>query len=256
MQTPDLQLLRKNRLLALLGEPTLALLARDMRFAAMRAGDLVMEEDRPIREAWFPTDGVISMLGASRGAGSRVEVGTIGNEGMAGLALFLGRDRAHGECYVQVAGHALRMPGAAFQAAAGRDDLTQVLHRYTHALFVQAAQGTACNLTHSPLQRCARWLLMTDDRVEGDSFDLKQEFLAQMIGERRPTVSRVESTLQARGIIAYSRGRVTVLDRKGLEDTACACYRVIRDEYDTLLQGPHRSPPPSPVDTRSVRKRT
>lgn len=244
MDTPDLPLLRKNRLLALVEEKTLALLARDMRFAPMEVGALVMEEGKPIREAWFPTDGVISMLGAAQGDEPRVEVGTIGNEGMAGLALFLGRDRAHGECYVQVPGHALRLPGAAFQAAAqSRPDLAQVLHRYTHALFVQAAQGTACNLTHSPLQRCARWLLMTDDRVEGDSFALKQEFLAQMIGERRPTVSRVESTLQARGIIAYTRGQVTVLDRKALEDTACSCYRVIRDEYDTMLQGAHGSQP-------------
>lgn len=243
MPTPDLDLLRQNRLLALLEEPTLALLAKNMTFAPMRVGDGVMEEGKPIREAWFPTDGVISMLGAARGDDPRVEVGTIGNEGMAGLALFLGRERAHGECYVQVPGHALRMPGAAFQAAAtAKADLTQVLHRYTHALFVQAAQGTACNLTHSPLQRCARWLLMTDDRVEGDAFDLKQEFLAQMIGERRPTVSRVESTLQARGIIAYTRGRVTVLDRKALEDAACPCYRIIRAEYDSLL--PARAPGP------------
>lgn len=241
---PDVELLRKNRLLALVEAPTLALLAPEMRLSPMAAGEVVMEEGKRIRQAWFPTDGVISMLGAAQGDDPRVEVGTIGNEGMAGLALFLGRDRAHGECYVQVPGHALRMSGAAFQAAAqARPDLAQVLHRYTHALFVQAAQGTACNLTHSPLQRCARWLLMTDDRVEGDSFALKQEFLAQMLGERRPTVSRVQSTLQARGMIRYSRGRVTVLDRKGLEETACPCYRVIRNEYDALLQGAHGSPP-------------
>jgi len=92
-----------------------------------------------------------------------------------------------------------------------------------------------CNRVHTPLQRCARWLLMTRDRVSGDTFDLKQEFLGHMLGERRPTVSRVASELQRRRAIAYSRGRITVVDRARLEEHACPCYRVVRDEYDGML---------------------
>lgn len=232
----DMDSLRRNRLLALLDDDTLGAVAAEMRFIPMHLRDGVMEQGRPVRHAWFPTDGVISMLAAADHASERVEVGTIGREGMAGLGLFLGRSQAPGDCFVQVAGHAWRMPAAAFQEA-GRTlpAFADALHRYAHTLLVQASQGSACNRTHSPLQRCARWLLMTHDRVAGSEFVLTQEFLAQMLGERRPTVSRVASTLKDRRLIAYSRGRITVLDRERLEEAACPCYRIIRDEYESVL---------------------
>jgi CRP-like cAMP-binding protein len=110
-----------------------------------------------------------------------------------------------------------------------------VLHRYTQALLVQVSQATACNRVHSPAQRCARWLLMTADRVHGNAFLLTQEFLGQMLGERRPTVSRVASDFQARGLVSYSRGHMVILDRARLEEEACPCYRFVRDEYDAML---------------------
>lgn len=234
--TDDLDVLRRNRLLALLDDATLVTLAAEMAFVPMKLRDGVMAQGRPIRHAWFPVEGVISMLAAATDAHARVEVGTIGREGMAGLPLFLGRGQAPGDCFVQVAGHAWRMPAAAFQEA-GRalPALADALHRYAYTLIVQASQGSACNRTHTPLQRCARWLLMTQDRVEGSEFMLTQEFLAQMLGERRPTVSRVASTLRDRRLIAYSRGRITVLDRERLEEAACPCYRIIRDEYESVL---------------------
>jgi CRP-like cAMP-binding protein len=236
-----LDALRRNRLLALLEDDTLAAIAPSLSPVAMKLRDAVMTEGRPIRSALFPTVGVISMLAATGDDGrGPVEVGTIGNEGMSGVPLFLGGSRAPCECFVQVSGQAWRMPAAAFQQAAHEHrSFTEILQRYTQVLLVQASQGSACNRVHSPLQRCARWLLMTNDRVEGGTFDLVQEFLAQMLGERRPTVSRVASTLQDRRLITYSRGRITILDREGLEDTACPCYRIIRNEQDRLLSRSH-----------------
>jgi CRP-like cAMP-binding protein len=110
-----------------------------------------------------------------------------------------------------------------------------VMHAYTYALFVQVSQGTACNRAHAVEQRCARWLLQTHDRVRGNAFDLTQEFLAHMLGERRATVNQVASMLQHRGLIRYTRGHIEVTDRDGLEAAACPCYRFVRDEYERIL---------------------
>ena len=232
----DPSLLRRNRLLALLDDRVLAALAAQMSFVPMEVGESVMSQGRAIRHAWFPVEGVISMLAATQERGGRVEVGTIGKEGMAGVQLLLGRAHAQGDCFVQVVGQAWRMPAAAFQDAARTfPALADTVLRYAHTLLVQASQGCACNLTHSPLQRCARWLLMTHDRVNGDTFVLTQEYLGHMLGERRPTVSKVASTLKRRRLIAYSRGRITVVDREGLEDAACPCYRFIRDGYERVM---------------------
>jgi CRP-like cAMP-binding protein len=120
------------------------------------------------------------------------------------------------------------------QAAKDHPAFGPVLLRYAHALFVQASQSTACNRLHPPIERCARWLLMCGDRVEGDSFDLKQEFLGQMLGERRPTVSRVATQLRERGLISYSRGRVSIVDRPRLEECACRCYSIIRAGFEAV----------------------
>ena len=233
----DLQQLRRNRLLALLDDEALTALSGGMSLVPMKLREGVMTQGRAIRHAWFPVEGVISMLAAVGGDGRPpVEVGTIGHEGMAGLPLLLGRNVASGDCFVQVEGHAWRMPAAQFrEAAAAWPALADVLYRYAHSLLVQASQGSACNLTHSALQRCARWLLMTHDRVDGAEFALTQEFLAHMLGERRATVSQVAATLRSRRLIAYRRGRITVLDREGLEEAACPCYRIIRREYESVL---------------------
>lgn len=234
---PDEALLRANRLLSLLPGGVLASLAPSLQLVPLRLRETLLAEGKPIRHAWFPTEGVMSMLGSVEGAQRPVEIGTVGNEGMAGLPLFLGASRAPGECFVQVVGQAWRLPAKALhEAVEHHPEFARVLHRYTQALMVQISQSTACNRAHSPLQRCARWLLMTRDRVPGDTFELTQEFLGHMLGERRPTVSRAASQLQARGMIAYSRGRITVLDRERLEQCACGCYRVVRGEYDAMLR--------------------
>jgi CRP-like cAMP-binding protein len=244
--TPDLAPLRANRLLSLLEDRTLAAVAAHAQPVTLELRDMVLTEGRPIRHAVFPVEGVLSMLASVEGGQSAVEIGTVGKEGMAGVPLLLGGSRAPGDCFAQVPGAAWRIGAADFRKlVAAHADFTAVLHRYTQALMVQMAQSSACNRAHSPLQRAARWLLMTHDRVDGDSFSLTQEFLAHMLGERRPTVSRVASTLHARGLIAYSRGRIVILARERLEEVACPCYDVIRHEYDSLLR-----------TAGSVRKRT
>jgi CRP-like cAMP-binding protein len=231
------ELLRANRLLALLPPDTLAALAPSLQLVPLRLRDTVAEEGKPIRHVYFPVQGVISMLASVEGTQRAVEIGTVGNEGMAGLPLFLGAARSPGETFVQVPGQGWRAAARPFlEAVQAHPPLARVLLRYTQALMVQISQSTACNRAHSPLQRCARWLLMTHDRVPEDTFELTQEFLAQMLGERRPTVSRAASQLQARGMIRYSRGRVTVLDRPRLMECACACYGVVRSEYDAALR--------------------
>jgi len=211
----------------------LAALSPQLELVPLPVPRMLHAEGKLMRHVYFPIEGVISMLGSFEATGQRIEVGTIGREGVAGLSVFFGATRATGDTFMQVSGEGWRMPAAAFvQAANGNASLAKALHRYAQSLFVQVTQALACNSAHSPEQRCARWLLMTHDRVSGDTFDLKQEFLAQMLGERRVTVSKAASKLRERGIISYSRGKIQVRDRQRLEHAACSCYGIIRKQYD------------------------
>lgn len=228
--------LRDNRLLSLLDDATLHALAPHLEPVRLHQGDTQYEELRPMPHAWFPADCVLSMLAVSAGAETSVEVATVGSEGLLGVAMFLGADLAHGRVFTQVDGGAFRMPAETFRHAVHAHPLlARLVLRYTHALMVQIAQGTACNRVHHIGQRCARWLLQTHDRVRGDTFDLTQEFLAQMLGERRAAVNAAASQLQSQGLIRYTRGRIQVIDRPGLEAAACPCYGVIRDQYVRML---------------------
>jgi CRP-like cAMP-binding protein len=171
--------------------------------------------------------------------GQAAEVGTIGNEGMVGLPLLLGDDRAPTSVYVQVPGAGLRMTAARFSAELARSaSMRMVMHRYAHALFNQVAQSAACNHFHSLEQRCCRWILMTHDRMQSDDFLLTQEFLAMMLGVQRTGVSVAAGALQRAGLIRYSRGVVTILDRHGLRQRACECYGLSKREFDRLLGKP------------------
>ena len=197
---------------------------------------ILYEPDVPIDYVYFPVDGVMSML-AQVEDGIEIEVGTVGNEGMIGLPLFLGSDTTPGRAFSQVPGHAYRLPAAAFKELIQEPSrFTTVLHRYTQALMTQISQGTGCNRVHSNDQRCARWLLQTHDRVGKNEFQLTQEFLGQMLGVRRATVSEVAGRLQADGIIEYSRGLIRIVDRTRLEAVSCTCYGVIRKEYDRMYK--------------------
>ncbi|GEP60982.1 Crp/Fnr family transcriptional regulator [Reyranella soli] len=178
--------------------------------------------------------------------GQAAEVGTIGNEGVVGLPLLLGDDRAPTSVYVQVPGAGLRMTAARFSAELARSaSMRLVMLRYAHALFNQVAQSAACNHFHTLEQRCCRWMLMTHDRMQSGEFLLTQEFLAMMLGVQRTGVSAAAGTLQRAGLIRYNRGIVTILDRRGLRARACECYDLSRREFDRLLGGPpRRSAPP------------
>src|SRR5262249_31952005 len=149
--------------------------------------------------------------------------------------LFLGAEVTPGYAFVQVPGEAFRMKAGPFIASTRESQLARLLHRYTQALVVQISQATACNRVHTTHQRCARWIPMTHDRVSGDAFQLTQEFLGQMLGERRGTVNAAAKVMQDAGFIRYVRGHMTVLDRPGVESVSCGCYRIVRDEYDRML---------------------
>src|SRR5437764_1283383 len=228
--------LRDNGVLALLDDATLQALAARLERVDLTRDMVLYEEDGPMNDVWFPAEGVLSMLANAQAAETPIEVATIGPEGALAVPLLLGASTSMGVVFPQIAGWGWRMPAADFLDAIARlPAFSRVMHRYACALLVQIAQGTACNRAHDPEQRCARWLLQTQDRVRGASFDLTQEFLAEMVGERRATVNQAATALQQRGLIRYSRGHIEVTDRTGLEQAACKCYQYVRTQYRNLL---------------------
>ena len=197
----------------------------------------VHDPGAPIEHVYFPLHCVFSLVaGIGR---STVEVNTIGFEGMVGLPVFLGSAVSPHSAFCQVPGPAVRMRSSALVdfLSSGDGSMHSRLHRYTQSTIVQLAQSVACNQLHSTEQRAARWLLMTRDRVAGDTFPMTQQFLAQMLGVRRATVSGVATALQQAGIIIYRRGVISIVDTAALEATTCPCYRLVRDEHAELLDG-------------------
>lgn len=232
MEGPDAQ----NRLLAALPSAAQDRLMSRLGDVSLEFKHVVYEAEQRIDYVYFPRSGVYSLLSILKD-GSMIEVGTVGNEGMLGMPVFLGSDRSPTRVIVQVPGNALKMGINDFRDEFSRSGaLYELLQRYTNAMFRQLSQSVACNRLHSLEQRCSRWLLHTHDRVSSDNFPLTHEFLASMLGVRRAGVTEVAGTLQRKGLIRYSRGRVTVLDRGGLESSSCECYRVIADEFDRVLQ--------------------
>jgi len=226
---------RGNRLLDLLPAADRRRLLDHMELVELDLRQPVYEPGKPIEYVYFPLTTVISML-AVMDDGQAVEVATMGNEGMAGLPVFLGATSSPDRAFAQVPGRALRMSAGEFRELAnGAGTVQGLLQRYTQAFFVQLAQGAACNRLHSTDQRLARWLLLTHDRVGQDRFPLTQEFMAQMLAVRRATVTEAAGRLQQAGLITYSRGIVTILDRPGLEAVSCECYRIITDEHAHLV---------------------
>lgn len=192
--------------------------------------------DEEITNVYFIEMGCASLLNMLPD-GDTVEVGTIGNEGMAGTPVLLEADRMPCQCDIQIPGNGWRMTAAALRAAAHQSQsLRTKLLRFTQAHFNQVAQSAACNRLHSIEERCARWLLMCRDRV-GDEFPLTQEYLAVMLGVRRAGVTVTARLLQGAGLIAYTRGNIRILDPAGLEEVACDCYRITRDEFRRLIPG-------------------
>jgi CRP-like cAMP-binding protein len=184
---------------------------------------------------YFVEAGFISLVTVFED-GATAEMATVGREGMVGLGTLLGGEHALGRYVVPVAGIALAMEASRFQEALqGSPELRAACEAYAQAFVRHLLQNVACNAAHGVEQRCARWLLMCDDQTEHDPFELTQEYIAEMLGVRRSTVTVVAGTLQQAGLIHYRRGVIEVLDRLGLEITACECYRIVRDGYERAL---------------------
>jgi CRP-like cAMP-binding protein len=195
----------------------------------------LQEPHKPMSHVYFPRTGVASIV-TRMVEGGTIEVATIGNEGVVGLSAYLGDGRFPMEVFVQIPGEAVRMEADAFRHEVRADEaFARVIRRYTQALLVQIGQSFACNRVHPIHERCARWLLMSHDRVLGEEVDLTQEFLAEMLGVRRAGVTQAASILRRRKLIDYRRGKIRILDRKGLEKVACECYGFIRSEHDRQL---------------------
>ena len=224
----------RNRLLASLASEELESLIPALESVPLIVGMPIYEPNRRITHVYFPISGIISMVSEMREGA--VEVGTVGHEGMTGLPLVLKARTMPSRAFVQVPGHAYRMRDEdLFRAMSEFPRFARLLYRFVLALFDQTAQHAACNRLHALEERCARWLLMTHDRVDGDVLPLKQEFLAEMLGVHRPAVTLAAGALQRAGVIRYSRGKVTVLDRSALESASCACYAIIMRRAEALF---------------------
>lgn len=224
----------RNRILAALPQAEFDRVLADLDPFALPLNTVLYEVNSPITHVYFPTSGCVSMVNVlDDGA---VEVGTIGFEGWAGLPLLLGDDRMPSRAFVQLAGESFRMSAAAFAKSIDRNpEFSRLLNRHSLALFNQAAQSVACNRLHTLESRCARWLLMTHDRMRKEPFTLTHEFLSYMLGVHRPAVTLAAGVLQRAGLIRYMRGKVTVIDRSGLEAASCVCYDITRRNYARLI---------------------
>ena len=239
----------RNLLLASLSAENCAALS--LTRVELELKQVLFDVDRPIEHVYFPEEAVISILSVMSD-GSAIETATVGHEGMVGLPVFLGTDQMSAQAFCQIPGSALRTERDALRRALESSPaLVLALQRYTQALFTFVAQNSACNRMHTMAQRCARWLLHTHDRVGAefgrDEFSLTHQFLSQMLGVRRATVTEGMRALHTSGAVSYVRGRVVVRDREALESAACECYAVIVREFDRLLGVPGGQRGPGPL---------
>lgn len=231
MSTPRLTP-RSNTLLADMTSARRSALLKLLTPTALTFGDVLYEAQATIRYIYFPVDCLVSLL-APQTDHRPLEVAVVGSEGLVGVPLALGMRTSLVQAVVQASGSALRMTAQAFTDELPRQaSLRMDINRYIHSLIAQLTQTAACNAFHSVEARCARWLLMARDRMQADEIELTQESLAQILGVRRVGVTVAAGNLQRRGIIAYSRGRIAILDRRRLADAACECYGVISKVYE------------------------
>ena len=212
-----------------------ALLASHLELVAMPLGQLVYGPGRPLLHAYFPTTAIVSLHYVTQ-SGASTETAGVGNEGVVGMALFMGGDTTPSSAMVQTAGYAYRLERSVLKAVFGR--VVQVrdpLLRYTQALMTQVCQTAVCNRHHSIDQQLSRWLLLSADRVPERELVVTQELIASLLGVRRESITEAASKLQLAGCIRYRRGHIAVLDRAGLESRACECYGVVRREWSRLL---------------------
>lgn len=225
---------RENRLLAKLTVEEYGLLAPQLEPVSLSLSKVLFRPEDNLQHVYFPTTSIVSLL-TDLSDGSGMEVGLVGREGMVGISAVLGGSETK-VATVQAEGEALRLDAARLREEFSRGGALQhALLRYTHALMTQISQSVVCNARHPVDGRLARWLLMYHDRLERDEFELTHEFMAHMLGVRRAGISEVAYNLQAMGFISYQRGRITILDRKGLEQFACECYPVVKEKFDDFL---------------------
>jgi CRP-like cAMP-binding protein len=225
----------KNRLLAASDASDLQKINGELEVGDYASGHILFEPHESAKFVYFPYSCVVSIINSVDG-GSSVEVGTVGNEGMAGLAVFLDSGESPSRTLVQVAGKMARLRADSFrELVEDSPRFRGLMNRYTLAFLSQVAQTATCNRAHTIDERCARWLLMTHDRVDANNFSLTHEFLAFMLGVRRAGVTVAAGILQKAGLITYRRGNIKVVNRQGLEDAACECYKIVREEFEKLL---------------------
>ncbi|HEX8090576.1 MAG TPA: Crp/Fnr family transcriptional regulator [Blastocatellia bacterium] len=225
----------KNHLLADLPVEEYERILPHLQPLTFSLGEPVYESGKQLKHVYFPTTCIVSLLYTMEN-GASAEIGVVGNEGVVGIALFMGGDTTPNRAIVQSAGDALRMNAQALRdefILAG--EFQRSLLRYTQSLITQISQTAVCNRLHPIEQQLCRWLLLSHDRLQSDELRMTQELIANMLGVRREGVTYAAGRLQAEGLIKYARGRITILDRKGLEAAVCECYKVVKDEYDRLL---------------------
>ncbi len=224
-----------NQLLAALPDEELLRWRHHLEPVELHLGQVLYEPGRPQSHVYFPSTAIVSLLYVTED-GESAEIAVIGNEGVVGIALFMGGETTLNRALVQRAGLAFRLTGPAIKAEFSRSTpLLHLLLRYTQALITQMAQTAVCNRHHTVDQQLCRWLLMSLDRVQGDELIMTQQLIANMLGVRREGVTEAALKLQHAGLISYARGHVKVLDRPGLEHRSCECYAVVKAEYDRLL---------------------
>src|SRR5881227_583792 len=232
MARPDA---RKNHLLAALPAEEWARWLPSLEPVDMPLGEVLYESGMAMTHVYFPTTSIVSLLYVMAD-GASAEIAVVGNEGIVGISLFMGGESTPSRSVVQSAGHGFRMRGQLLKEEFNRSGpVLHLLLRYTQALITQMAQTAVCNRHHSLDQQLCRWLLLSLDRLNSNDLVMTQELIANMLGVRREGVTEAAGKLEETGLISYRRGRITVLDRPGLEARSCECYQVVKAEFDRLL---------------------
>ncbi len=233
----------QNHLLAALPAAEFERLSPHLEPIPMPLGEVLYESGAQLHHVYFPTTAIVSLLYVLED-GASAEIAVVGNEGILGISLFMGGDTTPSRAVVQSAGHGYRLKAERLKQEFNRaGPVLRLLLRYTQALITQMTQTAVCNRHHSIEQQLCRWLLLSLDRLSSDSLTMTQELIANMLGVRREGVTEAAGKLQRAGLIRYSRGRIEVLDRPGLEKAVCECYAVVKKEYDRLLADiPHGDP--------------
>jgi CRP-like cAMP-binding protein len=228
-----------NYLLAALPEAEWQRWLPELESIGMPLGQVLYESGNTLSHVYFPTTSIVSLLYVMED-GASAEIAVVGNEGIVGISLFMGGGSTPSRAVVQSAGRGLRLKAQMMKNEFDKNGpVLHLLLRYTQALITQMSQTAVCNRHHSLDQQLCRWLLLSLDRLQGDELVMTQELIANMLGVRRGGVTEGALRLQEAGLIRYARGRITVLDRAGLERRTCECYAVVKKEYDRLLPATH-----------------